>query len=151
MSLLLTNPDQTACFGRLTARSSLAAGPRHADSSRAPACTLEAAVSSLSPTPMFDLNKIHSCSGLVKLECRKPSMLVSGGKGPSSSIESYRSRATVAALRVPLTPYRPRRVAAMDHPVTVGCSPRTDVLLSHHRAALRFWVLDAVQEDDNLA
>ena len=36
---------------------------------------------------MSDLSKIHSCSGLVKLGCRKPSMLVSGGQGPSSSVD----------------------------------------------------------------
>ena len=87
-------------------------------------------------------------------------MLVSGGKGPSSSVDvsncdtpgpdPYRSRATVAALRVPLTPYRPRRIAAMDHNVTVGCSPGPDVPLPQNRATLRFWMLDAVQEDDNL-
>ena len=36
---------------------------------------------------MSDLSKIHSCYGLVKLGCRKPSMLVSGGKGSSSSVD----------------------------------------------------------------
>ena len=59
-------------------------------------------------------------------------------------LNPYRSLATVAAFRVPLTPYRPRRVAAMDCTVTMGCSPRLDVPLSHHRAALRWQVLDAV-------
>ena len=63
----------------------------------------------------------------------------------------YRSRATVAAFQVPLTPYRPRRVTAMDRTVTTGCSPRPDVPISHHRAALRFWVLDFVQEANTLS
>ena len=36
---------------------------------------------------MSDLSKIHSCSGFVKVGCRKLSMLVSGGQGPSSSID----------------------------------------------------------------
>ena len=52
-------------------------------------------------------------------------MLVSGGKSPPPfasqlaillvHLALYRSRATVAAFRVPQSPHRTRRVAAMDH------------------------------------
>ena len=59
---------------------------RLADSSRAPACTLEAVASSLSSTPMSDLSKIHSCSGLVEFERRKQTTLVSKRKISSFSV-----------------------------------------------------------------
>ena len=56
------------------------------DSSRAPACTLEAVVSSLSSTPMSDLSKVHSCSGFAKFERRKSTTLVSKREISSFSI-----------------------------------------------------------------
>ena len=58
-----------------------------ANSSRAPACTFEVVDSLLSSTPTSDWNKIYSCSGLVKLKCKKTSLLVSREIIPSSSID----------------------------------------------------------------
>ena len=58
-----------------------------ANSSRAPACTFEVVDSSLSSTPTSDWNRIHSCSELVKLKCKKPSILVSRGRFPSFSFD----------------------------------------------------------------
>ena len=164
MSSLLTNHGPTACFDGLTTQSSLAA----------------AASSLVSRTPREQrlVVKFSRCCrpfrrlveeaeytparGLCNLNAKKHPYWFQEGKilpPPFASRPAvlrvpptpYRSWETVAAFRVPLTPYRPRRVAAMDHTVTVGCSPRSDVPLSHHRAALRFWVLDVVQEDDNVS
>ena len=74
---------------------------------------------------MSDLNRIHSCSGLVKLKLKKPSVLVSGGKSPSSSIDVLARDTPGPSDPVPIAgdrgaSYRPWRVAAMDHTVTVA-------------------------------
>ena len=126
-----------------------------ADSSRALACTLEAVASSLSSTPMSDWrSRIYSCSVLMQFERRKPSILVSKGKISSSSIICVSACGTPGPDPVPIAGDRGDvqgssdsvSTTAMDRTVMMGCSPRPDVPLSHHWTALRFRVLDAVQE-----
>ena len=94
---------------------------------------------------------------------KKTSILVSKGKMFSSSI-CVSARDTPGLDPVSIAGDRggvpgssdpvstaARRVAAMDRTVTIGCPPWPDVPLSHHGAALRFRVLDAVQGADALS
>ena len=148
MSSLLTDHGQTACFHRLTTRSSLAAAA--------------SSLVSLTPRKQRLVVKLARCCRpfrclveeaeyttprcLCNLNPKKHPYWFQGGKVllPPLMVQT-------AIIRVHVTPYRSRRVAAMDHTVTMGCSSRLDVPLLHHRTALRFWVLDIVQEDDNVS
>ena len=164
MCSLLTNHGQTACFDWLTTRSSLAVTASSLVS-RTPREQRLVVKLSRCCRPFRCLVEEVECTParcLCNLNAKNYPSWFQEGKALPPPFPSrlaklqapptpYRSRATVAAFRVPLTRYRPRRVVAVDHTVTMGCSPRPDVSLSYHRAALRFWLLVVVQEDDNLS
>ena len=96
----------------------------------------------------------------MQFERRKLSILVLKGKSSSSVCVSARD--APGPDPVPIAGDRCDSSGSSDPVSTAarrgdgshcddGCPPRPDVPLSHHRAALRFRVLDTVQEDDDLS
>ena len=116
---LLTSPGRSVCFARwkpsLVAVDQLAV----ANSSRAPACIFEVVDPSLLSTPTSDWNRIPSCSGLVKLKCKKPSKLVSRGTIPSSSVNLSTRNTPGPSDPVPIAGDR-RGVPGFSDPVSTA-------------------------------
>ena len=115
---------RTACFGRLTTLSSLAAGQRVV--SQTPrgwrlvkclrcCCRPSRLLVELAAeyTPPWIVSKYTPAPGLCNLNSKTHPYWLQTRKFLPGVLTPYQSQATTAAFRVHLIPYRPRRVAAM--------------------------------------
>ena len=144
-------PYQTVCFSRLTTLPSFAAGQLVVSQTHREWCIVMLLRCCCRPFRLVELAaKYTPPPGLCILNSKTHPYWLQTRKFIPRVLTPYQSRATAAVFRVPLILYRPRRVAAMDRTLTPCCSLRPDVPLSHYRAALRFRVLDEVQEADTL-
>ena len=144
-------PLSTVCFSRLTTLPSFAAGQLVVSQTHREWCIVMLLRCCCRPFRLVELAaKYTPPPGLCILNSKTHPYWLQTRKFIPRVLTPYQSRATAAVFRVPLILYRPRRVAAMDRTLTPCCSLRPDVPLSHYRAALRFRVLDEVQEADTL-